>query len=153
MKFDDNGNLHPYEVIETNLETFEKLFVESFSDSTTRRNIFENYLRYTNTIKELINEPFYQWIDGSYVTQKINPNDIDVLTFVPFEPYKKQQPHFEMLRRWRFNKNFGIDGYFLQILPTQHPDFRFYEYDCKDWLNTFSTGRKFENKGLVKITF
>lgn len=91
--------------------------------------------------------------DGSFVSKKINPNDIDVLTFVPSEAYLSQKQHFEMLRRWRFNKNFGVDGYFIQILPHTHPDFKFFEYDRKNWLNTFSTGKRFENKGLLQINF
>lgn len=153
MTFDDNGNLYPYEIIETDIQTFETIFINKFDESKTRKKIFENYLRYTYAIKTLISEPFYQWIDGSFVSKKLNPNDIDVLTFVPFEAYQVQKQHFEMLRRWRFNKNFGVDGYFIQILPTTHEDFKFFDYDRKDWLNTFSTGKRFENKGLLQINF
>jgi hypothetical protein len=153
MQFDNNGNLYPHEIIEIDLIAFEQIFIDGFTQSKTRRNIFDNYKRFVETIKQLIDEPFYQWIDGSFVTQKINPNDIDVLTFVPHESYIKHNSHFDMLRRWRHNKDFGVDGYFLKVLPSTHKDFQFYEFDSKDWLNTFSTGRKMENKGLIQINF
>lgn len=58
MSFDDNGNLYPYEIIETDLQTLETIFIKGFEESRTRKNIFENYLRYTDAIKGLINEPF-----------------------------------------------------------------------------------------------
>jgi len=46
LNFDEHGNLTPYEIIEVDLATFEAYFVTAFPNSTTRKNLFENYVRY-----------------------------------------------------------------------------------------------------------
>ncbi|WP_028526667.1 DUF6932 family protein [Runella limosa] len=76
MNFDAFGNLFPYEIIHIDRARFEKIFVDNFSISTSRRPIFNNYLAFIDVLKNNLQTPFYQWIDGSFVTSKQNPNDI-----------------------------------------------------------------------------
>ena len=139
MSFDENGNLEPYEIIEISLERFERIFVNEFGYTQTRQKIFDNYLRYTETLQKLIKAPFYQWIDGSFATWKTNPNDIDLVSFVPFEQYEKNKPKLEILREWRFNKDFLIDGYILCDYPASHKEHFLFELDKKDWRYRFGT--------------
>ncbi len=82
MEFDELGFLSPYKLIETDLETFESVFVSNFKNSDTRKKVFQNYLSYIHDFKNQISNNFYQWIDGSFVTSKLNPNDIDIVTFL-----------------------------------------------------------------------
>jgi hypothetical protein len=51
MEFDELGYLSPYKVIETNLETFERIFVSNFENSDTRKKLFQNYVSYINDFK------------------------------------------------------------------------------------------------------
>ena len=44
MKFDEFGYLSPYQLIETNLETFERVFISNFESSNTRKKLFQNYV-------------------------------------------------------------------------------------------------------------
>ena len=85
LSFDENGYLIPYEAIETNLETLKKYFVDAFPNSNTRKMIFENYEKFIADFQYEIFPHFEQWLGGSFVSLKENPNDIDVSTFVQHE--------------------------------------------------------------------
>jgi len=52
------------------MEAFEEIFVTAFSQSTTRRQLFENYLGYVQDFKAMLTPNFTQWINGSFVTKK-----------------------------------------------------------------------------------
>ena len=76
LKFNEEGCL-PQGIYELSLDDFESQFVES--KSQRRREIFEYYIIHLNDIKKTgccINH----WVDGSFVTLKENPGDIDTLT-------------------------------------------------------------------------
>lgn len=46
MRFDDKGNIYPYEIIELEFKSFQDKFVISFGGSSTRQNIYKKYLVY-----------------------------------------------------------------------------------------------------------
>ena len=87
FKYNIRGHLFPYEIIETNLDEFEREFVDNFEENSTRKEIFERYLNYLDVLQEICKEDFIQWIDGSFVATKSNPNDIDLVSIIPFEIY------------------------------------------------------------------
>jgi len=59
LNFDNYGNLFPYESIEVNLDTLEAYFVTAFPKSTTRKRLFENYLRYIYRFQDAV-FPFFE---------------------------------------------------------------------------------------------
>lgn len=63
------------------LQEFEKRFVIDFPSSKTRKDIIEDYKGHC---KEIISTQLAekQWVDGSYITTKPNPDDIEILTVV-----------------------------------------------------------------------
>ena len=76
LKFNDEGCL-PLGIYELTLEEVENGFVQG--NSQRRQEIFEHYKIHLKDIKETgccLNH----WIDGSFVTLKENPSDIDTLT-------------------------------------------------------------------------
>ena len=64
-------------IYELSLEDVEKEFVNG--KSQRRRDIFDYYKLHLNDIKST-SFCLNHWIDGSFVTLKENPNDIDTLT-------------------------------------------------------------------------
>lgn len=74
--FNEEGCL-PLGIYEMTLEEFEDIF--SKNKSLRRREIMKHYKKH---VEEIINSPYYlnHWINGSYVTLKENPKDIDTLT-------------------------------------------------------------------------
>lgn len=146
MTFDQNGHLFPYEVIETTLETFEDVFVKSFPTSSTRSVIFTEYLTYLNRLQKITGNEFYQWIDGSFTTQKLNPRDIDVVTFIEASLFDANEP---LLRDW--NKQSLIDAYFVRVFPKEHKQRIFYESDYLRWLHLFGRSREKKSKGIIHL--
>ncbi len=155
MTFDQYGNLTPYAIIETNLSTIEEVFVKEFPESATRSAIFAEYLAYLNQLKSIIGETgFYQWIDGSFTTLKLAPNDIDLVTFVDFRVYQSHEKQFEELRKIRFQRENKIDGYFVKTYPEEHQQRHLFEFDRLQWY--FDFGQSFVNKrdkGIIQINF
>lgn len=82
MEFETNGML-PGGVHEYSLEQFLTQFVDGFPTSQRREEISKAILAF---IKELctFGIPYEFWIDGSYVTTKINPNDADIVVFLQY---------------------------------------------------------------------
>ena len=153
MEFDKNGNLYPYNVIETDLETFEKMFISDFPLSLTRKRIFENYLIYLKNLKESVNTGFYQWIDGSFVTNKKDPKDIDFVTFLDFGLYREHEKAISKLLRLRYDTKNGTDGYFVETFPDTHKGYNNFQMDRIEWLHTFGTSRTNQNKGIIQLNF
>ena len=82
LTFDIRGNLMPYEKVRLTLSEFEELFVHSFDKQSTRYEIFENYSKFISDFKKEITPHFIQWVNGSFVSNKKNPNDIDFVTLI-----------------------------------------------------------------------
>jgi len=77
--FENETGYLPYGKHKPSFKEFEARFVVAFPDSETRSEIM---LKYKQHCKELISLDIAekQWIDGSYVTNVVNPGDIDLLT-------------------------------------------------------------------------
>lgn len=82
--FDENGYL-PYGMYPMDFEEFKKIFGEN----TPRRK--EILKEYKNHLTEIKNTGYYidHWIDGSFVSEKENPCDIDTLT--EFDGYEAEK--------------------------------------------------------------
>lgn len=76
LKYDDVGCLLQG-IYDLSLDEIEREFVAG--KSKRRHDIFEKYKYHLNEIKDT-NCCLNHWIDGSFVTLKENPDDIDTLT-------------------------------------------------------------------------
>ncbi len=154
LNFDEYGNLTPYEVIEVDLTTFEAYFVTAFPNSKTRKRLFENYLQYIYRFQDEVFPFFEQWINGSFVTQKENPKDIDLVTFLDYEVYEKRGDKV-LDKFWTFSlEDEGIDSYLVRDYPESHIKFAKTIHFKKEWRDLYgSTRGKTRNKGFLKIMF
>jgi hypothetical protein len=154
LTFNQHGYLVPADVIEIDMATFEKFFL--FNEH--RQRIFQSYLLFLESIQALGMGDFYQWIDGSFTSLKVNPNDIDLVTFVDFVQYEIHEDTLYKLRQ-DFQKK-GVDAYFVAIYPKEHEDYSlFLNYDYDFW-HKFTRDFKKEmrlkkpfKKGFIKIHF
>ena len=76
----------PYSVLppgihDTNLHEIKRALVDDFPHSTTRRKIYKGFCK---LLEEAQRErlSMEHWVDGSYVTTKQSPDDIDAVTFL-----------------------------------------------------------------------
>lgn len=144
IQFDNKGYLKPSSAIEADLKAFEEIFVYN----SYRQQLFERYIDYLNALKNTIDAPFEQWIDGSFVSKKLKPNDIDVLTFVPDAVYTiKDVELYELKKQFKPQ----IDAYYLCTFPENHPKFAETKSDYFYWLNQFTKDRQKNSKGFIKI--
>ena len=155
LNFDENGNLYPYESIEVDLDTLERYFVTAFPNSQTRKRLFENYLRYIYRFQDEVFPFFEQYINGSFVTKKENPKDIDIVTFLDFEVYQKREKSNTLDKFWSFSlEDEGIDAYLVEDFPENHPEFMVTKLSKIRWVELYSSDKpKIHKKGFLKIIF
>jgi len=156
ISFDKNGNITPYEIIEIDLKTFQKNFVDNLDNSEHRNNLYQDYLNYTKELCKIVSNQFFQWINGSFVTKKHTPRDIDLVSFVDYQladKYKRELNNFVYpLSR----ENYNMDAYIVKLYPNDNKNLVFSKSDTSYWFHHFQktkpnkNGEKFY-KGFIKI--
>lgn len=145
INFDTNGNVEPYEIIEVLLNILQK----EFTFNNHREEIFEEYLAFCDTLKLMGIEHFYQFIDGSFITKKLFPNDIDVVTFVEANFFNNNAVKLLNLR----NKFSKIDCFFVPNYQLEERNYFVTQFGLFEWEQLFNTDREYNPKGILKIIF
>ena len=145
--FDENGYLKPYEPIKMDLDLFESTFV--FNNH--RRERFEEYIEFINLLKELPVGNFSQWVNGSYTTRFAYPKDIDFVSFVDSNFYRKFESKLNLLSK-EFKYKY-LDAYFEPVFPESHFMNAVTRYNTADWKFLYQRDRKFRKKGFVELNF
>lgn len=159
LKFDIKGHLTPYERTVLSIEDFEDIFVNSFDESSTRLKIFENYKRFIETFKAEVTPNFKQWINGSFVTNKPNPKDIDFVTIIPHDIYNQKRDLIDGKFRLRGAKQvFEVDAYTIETYPKNHKNYSISKIDLVYWDNWFSKSKRNRHgktfpKGYIEIVY
>jgi hypothetical protein len=159
FQFDENGHLFPYEVHTVTIEEMREIFVDAFPESESRKRLFDNYLNWIFDFQRDVFPYFTQWVDGSFVTQKLNPKDIDFVTFLDGRVYEIKEKRNELDRFWIFsNEDRGLDAYLLMDLPPEHPDFQKIELQKQTWRELYGYTRTLPlkpklPKGFIQIKF
>lgn len=159
LKFDDRGHLTPYERINVTLTEFEEFFVKSFGSDSIRIEIFENYKNFIKDFSDQVTPNFTHWIDGSFVTSKVTPRDIDFTTLIKHGIYQSKREIIDSKFRLRGGKaNYKVDAYTIEILPEDHKKYGIFEIDLVYWDNWFSKtkknwAKKSFSKGYIEINF
>lgn len=151
MNFNDNGVIEPG-IHEFDMQHFYDVFVQQFTTSERRKEIFKSFIEF---IRELANNYAIQevWIDGSFVTEKVNPNDIDIILFFDVEDYKELRPVWNSIRQ----RN-NIDSYCEIIINEQTKsklspsDFSIITNQRNYWRGQFGFDRIDTPKGIIKFT-
>ncbi len=91
LQFDEHGLLTPKEIIELSLVDFEHIFVKERKGKIHRQQIFEQYLKHNQQIEKEIGNILFQFVNGSFTTLKIKPNDIDVVSFIDYRVFRKSE--------------------------------------------------------------
>lgn len=151
MNFDPNGNLFPFEATEVSMETFQEMFVLKIAGSTTRSRLFDEYLRYAEDFKTQICPNSLHLINGSFVTKKLNPNDIDLVVFIDYQVYELHENNIVKFKRGGLYQ--CIEAFIEKAYPLGHPFRIRYESDLLYWNDLFTKDRKERKKGYLKIHF
>lgn len=129
------------------------MLVDKFRGSVRRKAIMDGLEK---VIKILIEEHIQAqiWIDGSFVTKKIDPFDSDILVLVNGDFYEKATPRQKSVIGW-INADLSADylchSFVHFIHQVGHPEFADSEQHRAYWLRQFGFSRKNEPKGIVMI--
>lgn len=159
LKFDARGNLVPYKKVQLTFEELKQLFVTPFSPDSLRHSIFENYCRFLDDFQTQIIPNFIQWVDGSFVTKKANPADIDFVTILDFKTFVENKQLIEsQFRLTGAKKTYDVDAYTVRKYPEEHRNHLLYQHELVYWDNWFSSTKKNKAKmkfpkGFVEVIF
>ncbi len=123
----------PYDAIETDWLTF----VATFGWNSHRQTLIESLTAYINYLDELSIRVFDLWVDGSFVTRKEQPNDIDIVVFLPADTH---QLYEQSLRSTRTEFQ-GLDIYFVRKIDKDEHNHFLYVADRTEWLFQFTKTR------------
>ncbi|MFI5137888.1 MAG: DUF6932 family protein [Sphingobacteriales bacterium] len=142
LNFNSNGLLVPDQNIQSNIVELEKVFVTGIQ-SAKRHELFSKYISYSTSLKALCNDAWFtQWIDGSFVTKKTEPRDIDLVTFIDFSIIDALDEHLTDFKYPASQNIFGIDAYIVRFYPEGHKFHRLYLSDWAYWMDRFSKTRR-----------
>ncbi len=144
ITFGSNGYVVPDRIFELSIYDFEDVFV--FNER--RQEIFQEFLILYHHISQLRFEGIV-WIDGSFVSRKENPRDLDCVFFVNDSVYVNNVNYFRSLR----SNSVLVDAYFVKCYSIGHEKEFLTNIDKVEWMNLFSSDRKRNRKGFVQITF
>ncbi len=155
FSFNKAGLLVPDSKIITSKELFELEFVSNIQ-SLKRKELFDSLVSYNNELKKSCNlEVLNQWIDGSFVTKKINPGDIDVVTFLDFQIIEEHEKKLNDFKYPSSENLFGIDGYIVAVYPEDHENYFLSLSDSAYWHDKFTKSRRVrgirQTKGFLEI--
>ncbi len=147
--FNQYGYITPNEPILIEIQHFEEVLV--FNEQ--RASLFEEYSRYTEELKTLLGIDFYEWVNGSFATNKPRTKDIDLVNFIDYQIVEKYEKEIMELKR-KYYPN--IDTYTVKIYPQTHPFMIRYQTDCLYWLDLFSKTKpnrkgNINPKGFIQI--
>ena len=112
--FDEYGLLTPAEGIPVTIDDLYDSFVSPFPNSTTRSRLFHDWTKYNKLLRQKIGVDFIQWVNGSFVTMKPNPRDIDLVSFIPSRLFRKFEKRLDYY--WTDNwEQEGIDAYLIEV--------------------------------------
>ncbi|MBC2165070.1 hypothetical protein HCB26_00610 [Listeria booriae] len=167
LEFDKNGNIIGGIIPDVSINYVERFLVNSFPESETRKKIFSNFKSFLSIdfIKANSNSISGILLDGSFCTNKTNPNDIDFLILLDASNAEAinssvaflEDPMLGSLNH--IGKSFdcdvycAIDGRTLSkgLIGTafhQQAD-TMYKY----WLGQFGFDRNSNHKGLIEVKF
>jgi hypothetical protein len=158
ITFDSNGHITPYQRIPSNLEALEAHFVQSFPHSHTRHRLFVNFLRYLEKFKSRVSRHFTVWVNGSFVSQKENPNDMDFVIFLDYRIYEAQEAFLDQF--WTFSlEDEGMDAFLVRVFPEDSVEYHsITQRQREKWLEVYTQTKpsqyeKILPKGFIEINF
>lgn len=152
VTFETNGVLAPG-FHDCTYDEFYAALVDEFPTSQRRKPIAEALLAFSKEVFA-IGTPYEFWIDGSYVTTKINPNDADVILFFQYQHMNVISP---LLSTFRQQYNGILDIYFGYATSPENQrilgpvDYGRIVNNRNYWRGQFGFDREDNPKGIIRI--
>ncbi|MFS4200353.1 DUF6932 family protein [Escherichia coli] len=131
------------------------LCVDTFPKSVRRSMLYCNFIQLIEQFKLVNQQCLYfseVWIDGSFTTEKPEPDDIDILVVVDYLALNSLPNTLMPLVSSLLNRDFIKENYSIDVLllPENHPEIDYSERRSY-WRGWFGFDRKENPKGLVRV--
>jgi hypothetical protein len=94
--------------------------------------------------------PSEVWVDGSFLTQKIDPADVDLAVRLPYSRLPNPSPEQGALLQRISSKNFaGCDSYVFLDYPNGHAQYAVGDMMRAYWQRQFGFSRNDQFKGIA----
>jgi len=127
-----------------------KLCVDKFTLSVTRSQIMAD-LEHVVAVLRAAPLDVEIWVDGSFVTEKIDPDDVDIVVPFQAEAYDRGTAGQRSALEWvnsNLKQQLRCDSYVFAIFPTGHPQHQWTLDRRAYWLKQFGFGRNGQPKGM-----
>jgi hypothetical protein len=133
----------------------EATFVTAFPHSSTRGDIIKGYKKHSHEVTALVGT-CEQLLDGSFVTNKNDPGDVDMVLFVDASVIDNLSPSqqaefFALTAGAQTKATYLCDAYFCLTFPETHPRFAQFRQMRKYWMGEFGFDRHEVPKGIVQV--
>ena len=154
MNFNANGFLDPG-IHDVELSAIEEHLVRGFPTSTTRPRIIDGYKRHRTDL-ETLNIELEQLLNGSFVSTKNDPGDIDLVCFADADTVDRLSPadqiKFRALTLGSSTKSTHLcDAYFCPTVPETDPRYLMVRQNRKYWMGEFGYDRQERPKGILRM--
>ena len=136
------------------MENVEQVCVDLFPLSTIRSTIFSGLQQFVE-ILEIGGVVGEVWVDGSFLTEKINPKDVDVLLKVDGALYNSGTPEQRNVIDWVIDNQkltLNCDSYVLFDYPVGDPLHTDSQWWYSYWHKQWGFSREDDPKGIVVLT-
>jgi hypothetical protein len=158
LTFNHSGLLVPNSIIKSSLAELKQEFVTNIP-TAERKKHFDAYIAYSDALKTLCNvSELVQWINGSFVTQKSKPGDIDLVTFIDFNIITSLGNTIQPFIFPNSEADFQVDAYIVEIHPFGSNKYSWYQSDRSYWIDHFDKTRRDKAgkklaKGFLEIIY
>jgi hypothetical protein len=128
-----------------------QLCVDGFPFSTTRARLMGGIEAICGSLSTGL-VPAAVWIDGSFMTQKIDPADVDLAVRLSYAALPNPGPEQRALFARIATKQFaGCDSFIFVEYPEGHPQHAVGDMMRAYWQRQFGFGREDQFKGIAVI--
>lgn len=137
------------------VDDLKALAVDAFPKSQRRPTLWVNFLSVLARLEEA-GIACDIWIDGSFLTKKIEPDDVDFVVDIPIgafsAPDQKQRAILSELGACAFRCNLDLHSFVMFNAPVGHVDYPMAYQLHKQWENDFGVSFvKREPKGIAIV--
>ncbi|MCC6463156.1 MAG: hypothetical protein IT260_21990 [Saprospiraceae bacterium] len=150
LTFNAKGFLVPDRVISSSLEELKSVFVHVQPEQELRSQLWDNFVLFFRKLLADLGLPeIMAWINGSYTTRKRNPNDMDIVIFLPFDVLIRHETQLRSVYDHQtLLATLHLDVYFVALFPNEHPNSFLTIADRAYWIEKFTRTRP-DHRGLV----
>ena len=155
ISFDPNGNPPGTKTLEISLSQFQKIFVDRFANSATRRQIWKGYINYTADLSKEVGTDFKHWIGGGFASAEPDPSDIDIVVLLPHRDALDDKSYLleQFTKIGGSREEYLVDASLIILYPEGDPRFQESLDKLIYWKILFALDRKDRPRSFFEIDF